>query len=220
MSAVLTKSELELLGRNALFSGFTREELSEAVKRPECFKASFEKGAVIYEPHTFSRSLGVLLSGAVVVTKGDFIVSILRQGALFGAAALFNGETDYVTTLTTRTPCDAVFFPQSLMARLMEEYPALTMAYIKYLSERIRFLSGKLEELTAGSAERKVEQYLLARLQGDRVELDCPANALAKKLNISRASLYRVFETLEKSGVIRKEGKTVIFTGNMERRPI
>jgi CRP-like cAMP-binding protein len=220
LAADLTIPELESLRRTFLFSALTDTELSDVLARPDCSAVSYEKGDIIYSPHTFLHSLGAVLSGAVEVTKGEFVVSILREGTLFGAAALFNGETEYATTLTVRQSCRAVFFPQALVARLMEEYPAFDMAYVKYLSERIRFLSGKLEEVTAGSAGQKVEQYLLARLRGDRAVLDCPATILAKKLNISRASLYRVFETLEKSGAIRREGKTVILTGNLERRQI
>lgn len=220
MAAVLTGPELELLRRTYLFASLTGDELSGVLKKPECSVVFYEKGDIIYAPHAYRRSLGVLLSGAVEVTKGELVVSILREGELFGAAALFSGETAYATTLTVRQSCRAVFFPQPLVSQLMEEYPVFTMAYVRYLSGRIRFLSGKLEEVTAGSAERKVEQYLLTRLHGDRAVLDCTATVLAKKLNISRASLYRVLETMEKSGMIRREGKTVIFTGNMERRPL
>jgi CRP-like cAMP-binding protein len=145
------------------------------------FRGFLRKGRYHYAPHAYRRSLGVLLSGACGGDQGGACGQHTAGGELFGAAALFSGETAYATTLTVRQSCRAVFFPQPLVSRLMEEYPVFTMAYVRYLSGRIRFLSGKLEEVTAGSAERKVEQYLLTRLHGDRAVLDCTATVLAKK---------------------------------------
>lgn len=217
MAAVLTTPELDLLAQTVLFRTLRRTELSDALARPECVRGCYAKGAVIYAPHAFRRNLGVLLTGTVEVTKGALIVSVLRRGELFGAAALFNDEEDYATTLTARVPCEVVFFPQALMTQLMRQHPALGMAYVHYLSGRIRFLNDKIEDLIAGSAERRLEQYLLAHLEGETAVLDCPATALARRLNMSRASLYRAFEQLETAGVIRREGKSILMTGCTER---
>lgn len=49
----------------------------------------------------------------------------------------------------------------------MGRFPEVGRNYVAYLSGRICFLSGKIDALTAGSAERKVAQYLLSRLEGD-----------------------------------------------------
>ena len=53
----------------------------------------------------------------------------------------------------------------------MVRFPEVGRNYVAYLSGRICFLSGKIDALTAGSAERKVAQYLLSRLEGGWVEL-------------------------------------------------
>ena len=63
--------------------------------------------------------------------------------------------------------------------------------------------------LTAGSAERKVAQYLLSRLEGGWVELDCSAAGLARRLGVSRASLYRALDALAGRGILRREGRRV-----------
>lgn len=220
MSAVLTREETDILRQGPLFHGFTDEELEETLAQPECMRGSFARGERIFSPHAFCRSLGVLLSGTVEVTKGSLIVSILQAGEVFGSAALFNGEKEYVTTLTVRNSCEAVFFPQALVVRLMREYSPFALDYVRYLSGRIRFLSDKIEGLIAGGAEQRLEQYLLRRLEGTKVELDCSATALAKRLNMSRASLYRAFETLQTSGVVKKEGKTVWMTVDTEGRSL
>ena len=165
------------------------------------------RGEVLYDPRHFQRSLGVVLEGRIQVNKGPLIMSVLGPGELFGAAALFNDRPDYATTLTARTPCRVLLLPQALVEELMGRFPEVCRSYVAYLSERIRFLSGKIDALTAGSAERKVAQYLLSRLDGEWAELDCSATGLAQRLGVSRASLYRALDALEARGAVRRAGK-------------
>ena len=145
----------------------------------------------------------------VQVNKGALIMSVLEPGDLFGAAALFNDRADYATTLTARAPCRVLLLPQALVEELMVRFPEVGRNYVAYLSGRICFLSGKIDALTAGSAERKVAQYLLSRLEGGWVELDCSAAGLARRLGVSRASLYRALDALAGRGVLRREGRRV-----------
>lgn len=174
---------------------------------PRCERICVPKGRVIYTPSAFSRSLGILLDGSIRVSKESLIVSVLRPGELFGAAALFNGEDAYVTTLTALADCDLVFLPQPLVEELLADCPAVARNYITYLSGRIRFLNDKIEGLILGGAERKLAQYLSMRVQDGRVVLDCSTTGLAQRLNVSRASLYRAFEAL--AGLVEKEGRII-----------
>ena len=199
-----------LAAESFLFRGVPAEVVERCLADGRCVRVRAPRGAVIYAPHDFRRCLGLILSGRVQVSKEDLIVSVLGRGELFGAAALFNEESEYVTTLTARADCDLLFFPQPLVEELLAECPAAGRNYIAYLSGRIRFLSGKIEGLIAGSAERKLAQYLLSRLRGDAVELDCPATGLARRLNVSRASLYRAFDALTAAGAVERRGKTVL----------
>lgn len=136
-------------------------------------------------------------------------MSVLEPGDLFGAAALFNDRADYATTLTARAPCRVLLLPQALVEELMVRFPEVGRNYVAYLSGRICFLSGKIDALTAGSAERKVAQYLLSRLEGGWVELDwlCrrpgPAAGGEPRLPLPRPGRPG------RAGVLRREGRRV-----------
>ena len=192
-------AERARLAETFLFRGAPPEAVELARTDPRTVRQENGKGGVIYAPHAFRRCLGVVLEGRVQVNKGALIMSVLEPGDLFGAAALFNDRADYATTLTARAPCRVLLLPQALVGR----------NYVAYLSGRICFLSGKIDALTAGSAERKVAQYLLSRLEGGWVELDCSAAGLARRLGVSRASLYRALDALAGRGVLRREGRRV-----------
>ena len=203
-------AERSLLAETFLFRGAPLEAVELARTDPRTLRQENGKGGVIYAPHAFRRCLGVVLEGRVQVNKGALIMSVLEPGDLFGAAALFNDRADYATTPPPRgSPCRVLLLPQALVEELMGRFPEVGRNYVAYLSGRICFLSGKIDALTAGSAERKVAQYLLSRLEGGWGELDCSAAGLARRLGVSRASLYRALDALAGRGVLRREGRRV-----------
>ena len=63
-----------------------------------------------------------------------------------------------------------------------------------------------VEALAQTGAEGKLARYLLS---SGEPSVHAPATDLAKRLGLSRASLYRAFEALETAGLIRRECKTV-----------
>lgn len=208
MSSRLSAEQMFHLSSSALFLGVPAEDIQSILEREACTLEEFPAGETIYRPDRFRRCLGILLSGQVRVTKSPLTVSILQPGALFGAAALYNDAPDYATTLTALSPCTALMLKQHLLDQLLSEQPLLRQNYLRYLSGRIRFLSARLQALAAMGAEGRLSRYLLENMQQGR--LVCPATELARRLGISRASLYRAFDALESSGLIQRQGKTIL----------
>ena len=77
------------------------------------------------------------------------------------------------------------------------------------LSQRIRFLNGKIDAFAAPSAREGLYRHLLAVQREGRAEIPGGYSRLARDLNMGRASLYRSLEGLEREGLIRREGRTV-----------
>lgn len=137
-------------------------------------------------------------------------MSTLQSGSLFGAAALFNSQGEYVTQITAIEHSRILFLPQRLIKRMIEREPEIAENYIRYLSERILFLNRKIYFLTAGTAEQRLASFLLDNLsEGEYSEMPMPMHRLADALNMSRASLYRAFDLLIESGAVSKQGKLV-----------
>lgn len=196
----------ELLARHWLFDGVERAALVRLLEHSE--QVSAVRGETIYTPRRFRRCLGVLLSGRVQVSKESLAISVLSAGDVFGAAALFTDSEDYATTLTALSPCALVLLPQQGVTALLRESPDFAENYVRYLSGRIQFLSGRLDAVSAGTAEGKLAQYLLSAAGGEG-RLVISATQLSARLGVGRATLYRAFETLERSGAIRREGKSI-----------
>ncbi len=210
---MLNKQNLEALAESALFAGYSENELAALLERYGCEKQDFAKGEVIYSPQSFRRDLAVLLSGRVLVTKADggLVVSTLESGSIFGAAALFNAEEDYVSCLTARVKSEVLFFTQECVRALIDNEERFRLNYITYLSYRIRFLSAKIDSLVQGSGEKKLSSYLLAQMDGGSlVNPGCSMTELAARLNMGRASLYRELQKMEEQGVIARRSRCIL----------
>lgn len=208
MKGSWTAEELDILAETPLFRGTEPGRLREILTHPLCTRESFPRGAELYTPKQFRRSLGILLRGSLRVSKGRLAVSTLLPGDLFGAASLFHRRDRFESTITAREPCVAAFFPEERMLDLLGHDPALCGRYLAYLSERIHFLSQRVDALAAQGSEGKLARWLWeAGREGTGVV--CPAAELARRLDVGRSSLYRAFRQLEEAGLIRREGKRI-----------
>ena len=202
----LTQGQRQLAAEAFLFRSVPAEGLDWALARGELVRAG--RAETLYTPDRFRHSLGLVLSGRVRVTRASLFVSILGQGDWFGAAALFNGREAYPSTLTALCECQALFLSQEAVSGLMARWPAAGINYIRYLSERICFLSDRLDSLSAGSAEEKVRRFLLRAID-EEGRTTAPAAGIAKALGLGRASVYRAFDSLEQQGFLTRTGKTI-----------
>ena len=200
----LSRSEISLLTAGPLFRGVSEELLQALAGTEGASLVRFEPG-VVYSPRHFRRSLAVVLSGQLQVTKGALAVSVLGPGDLFGAAALYSDEPEFASTVTAKGPSRCLMLEQPLVDRLLAEQGQIRENYLRYLTGRVRFLSGRLQTLAQPGVEGKLARYLLSG--GGTVT--CPATQLCQRLGVSRASLYRAFSALEDSGLILRKGKTI-----------
>ena len=198
------QKEFSTLASCPLFHGAGETLLQSLLGSEGAERARFAPGQVVYDPLHFRRCLGVVLSGQLQVTKGSLAVSALGPGDLFGAAALYSDEPEFASTVTAKGPSRCLMLEQPLVDRLLAEHSQIRENYLRYLTGRIRFLSGRLQTLAQPGVEGKLARYLMA--DGGS---SCPATELCQRLGVSRASLYRAFAALEDSGLIRRTGKTI-----------
>lgn len=199
----ISQEEISLLAACSLFRGVELPLLRTLTEVEGAGLVRFDPG-VVYSPRYFLRSLGIVLAGQLQVTKGALAVSVLEPGDLFGAAALYSDEVEFAATITAKGPSRCLMLEQGLVDRLLAEHSQIRENYLRYLTGRIRFLSGRLQALAQPGVEGKLARYLLAAGGSS-----CPATELCQRLGVSRASLYRAFSALENSGLIRRQGKTI-----------
>lgn len=209
----ISKQELTLVASTPLFRGVDEMVVERILSDEQCSRRSYKKGQVIFDENHFSKALGILLSGSVQIEsisepEGKMQMSQLVSGGYFGAAAMFQEMDFYPTRLISTGNTQVLFVPQSVLLWFMQRNPTIMENYIRFLTDRIRFLNNKIAILTAGSGENKLLTYLreYGSFTGNMTQL-------GKTLNISRATLYRALETLEKKQIIAWGDKTVTYLG-------
>lgn len=189
-----------------LWQGLSAEEQERCRKElqpPE----TFEKGATIYSERDFPRAFAVVLEGKIaVLSHSGATVRTLEAGGIFGVTALF-GCRRYATTIRALTKAKLQFIGEQQLESWMQEYPAVTMNYIRFLHQRILYLNDKIRLYTEGSVEERLLGYIAAHTAPDG-EVSIPGGmaALARELNIGRTSLYRTLEQLAEKKEITKKG--------------
>lgn len=182
--------------------------------------ASFSKGETVFAESS-SPALYLIIKGEARVNKGEAVISHLGEGDIFGGAFLYNQNYRFENTITALSTIKAVIIEKSGVDMIIAADGKTAINYIAYLSDRIGFLNGKIEGYTKSSAEEKLLLYLEKSCCGsdDKCEITVSMTELSDVLRISRASLYRVMDSLEKSGKISRDGKKIYLqTKSVERK--
>lgn len=206
----LTKKQRAFLCGSFLFYGVETEADCPPALFEQLRVLSFQAGEPIYSRHRFRREIGILTRGHAIVRNAAGVeLNLLHAGDCFGVAALWSGASEYVSDVRAKTACEALFLSQEQLRALFALYPQTAINYIAFLSDRINFLNKRIDGFTAPCALAVVCLYLREHAANGVVEVGAGYSALARALNLGRASLYRALDELQGRGAIRREGRTI-----------
>ncbi|MBP3322487.1 MAG: Crp/Fnr family transcriptional regulator [Clostridia bacterium] len=174
---------------------------------------SYKKGdAVDYG----GGALGILLKGRITVSTlcsgRKPTLNSHEEGAVFGFSSLFEREPlPFCTDMKADTSSNVLWICEEQLIGMMTKDPVLARNVIAIQAEKIRFLNDRILSLTLPDAEERLYRFLCA-LQNEEGRIEKLPNMarLAPRLNMSRASLYRVLDKLIEDGKIEKSGNTLI----------
>lgn len=219
----------EILRANKLFGALSEKQIAEISGAAESNIVRFKAGETIYSSEGFRKAVGIVLSGKVKVSRRNdknVLLNTLLAGDVFGVAGLFgpDGEAGdvgkdsvsgvFVSEIRGGAAGRIWFIDGVTVRRFLRENPEFAESYIRFLSDKVRFLNDRIADFTAQGAEAKVAGYLLDA-EGKPAAVK-NMSALAKSLNIGRASLYRVLDCMEKKGIIRRTGGAIVITDREE----
>ena len=189
-----------------------RNVIDEIINSVTYTELRFDPGDVIYDHKNYSRALGYISQGTVIIEQNGVPLKIARTGESFGAASLFNNADDYVSVIRAKTKCRIIFLSQETIHELITQNSVIALNYITFLSERIRYLNNKIASFTAGTVKERLAKYIVdVYNETESMELNgLSYSRLASSLNIGRASLYRVIDEFIEEGMIIKDNRRII----------
>ena len=210
--AAISRKLISGLGQSVFFSHMGPDGLAALLEDERVSISSCGRDEQVSGKDTACRCLAFILSGrARVTTEDGRVIRELKAGQVFGPASLFGGEEPCRTVVTARCESTVVLFSEELVAELIRSDPDFAMAYVRFLSGRIRFLNRRIQLLTSGESRETLLSYLLreADRQGETFRLPVSLTELAQMLDMGRSSLYRSFDELEADGFLTRRGREI-----------
>lgn len=199
-----------------LFNGVDKNIIKYAIADSGYKKMKYIAGDMIFDSNNYIKALGYIIRGKILIEKNNIPLKISGTGEVFGAASLFieNENDGYVTQIKAKTKCEILFIEESLLCELIKIDSAVAINYIKFLSQKIRYLNNKIDSFTSGTAESKLLKFLYSEYNEHKsvVITDINYKNLASSLDIGRASLYRAIDNFVKQKLIIKNNKQIILT--------
>ena len=180
----------------------------------------FDAGQVIYVEGEPADSIYILESGWVKAMRmtregREQAMMFLRPVELFGDIAVFT-EVTYPGTVIALEDVDVWVIPAQEFLALTKQYPALAMAVIQHLSDRVLHYIGLVEDLSLRSVEARLANTLLRNAELHEGKLLVPRRGwttfdeMAVRLGTVRDVLSRALKTLEAEGLLKVEKQAIV----------
>jgi len=208
------KDFLSVLQSSKLFSGVSENELTAMLSCLDTKKEDFPKDAFILQAGDTLDSIGIVLSGSVLIIQEDIwgnrnIISKARTGQTFGAAYACAPGSGLNVSVIAETPVSVLFLN---VKRILTVCPSACSHHNRI----IRNLLGELAEKNLRSNEKlthmgqrttrsKIMSYLSAEAQRlGTYEFDIPFSRqqLADYLGVERSGLSSELGKMKKDGLL------------------
>lgn len=178
------------------------------------FYKEFSKNDKISERQNGIDCLGLIIKGSAEVSPGDgSAVSRIGAGSEFGICNIFINES-MPTDITAKTACKAAFMPKDVFASLLSHDNVLMYRYVRLCNEKMVYLAEKLRLMSIPGCKERLEFWLRQNSVNGEATIKLSKDDIAKRLGISRASLFRAISQLEQSGIISCHGATIVLNSN------
>lgn len=208
------------LEKVSIFSNLPADRLKDLAARMQ--QREFPAGTVIVDQESPGDSLFTIIKGRVkVVLFGDcgreMILSILREGQIFGEMSLLDNQPRSASVITLE-PTSLMVLERSAFQRHIDSHPETSMAILEEMCRRLRQADqiignlalldvyGRLARLLRDLAEKDGE----STPEGIMIRERPTQQDIASMVGSSRETVSRALNDLAKRGLIIMSGKKLL----------
>lgn len=176
----------------------------------------YDKGQVLFEADVPAHGFFAPIEGRVKIFRTspsgkEQILHVFGPGEAFGEVPVFEGGT-FPAHGQAIEKCKALFFPRIEFEKMIKEDPDLAMKMMAMLSQKLRILVNKIDDLSLKEAPSRVASYLLllrSSQDSNTFKLDLPKGQIAYYLGTIQETLSRIFKRFTEQGIIEINGKEI-----------
>ena len=204
----MNRKEFLFLSNTFIFNGIGPDDIERLPESIHCETPVFSKGERADLNLSENKKIAFILSGECIVMKDALVLNTLKKGDSFGILSIFSDEP-YPTSVIAKKETKILFLTHDDLIMLIENLPRVAMNVIRFLSGRVTFLNKKVATLGGATVEDKCIAYLREEYKGEGDTIPFPISAVARKIRVGRASLYRALASLEEKGTLVYSDNTV-----------
>ncbi len=196
------------------FDGLPEEQISALAEIATGRK--IVKNELLFEAGTEANGFYGVGTGRVKVFRNspsgkEQIIHVFGSGEVFGEVPVFEGST-FPANAQALEAGELLFFPRRNFVEIIRRDPDLAMKMMAVLSQKLRLLVRKIDDLSLKETPARVASYLLllrATHKADVFELDLPKGQIAFYLGTIQETLSRIFKRFAEQGTIAMDGRKI-----------
>lgn len=206
--------KLEAVKSVLFFEGLPEEKFAKLAAISIIKK--FNKGQQLFEADVPANGFYAPIKGRVKIFRTspsgkEQILHVFGPGEAFGEVPVFEGGT-FPAHGQAVDDCETLFFPRREFENMIKEDPDLAMKMMAMLSQKLRILVNKIDDLSLKEAPSRVASYLLllrSSQDSDTFKLDLPKGQIAFYLGTIQETLSRIFKRFSEDEIIEINGKEI-----------
>jgi len=214
-SETMTDEGGKPLNTRGIFAGMPQGLLDELGKI--ALNKRYEKGEMVFYEGDESIGFYQLLSGRIKIYKlspegKEQILQFIRPGETFGEVVVFSGKA-FPAHAEAVLPSHVLLFPRKAFIETIRRNPDLALAMLGILSERLRYFTVQVENLSLKEVPSRLASYFLfLSREGDGKEtitLDISKGQLANLLGTVPETFSRILRRMVDHGIIEVRGRQI-----------
>ena len=202
------------LQNTSIFSGMSREEIKSILQCLDAKKENYSKGSVIHRAGSSTESMGLLLSGKVLVIQEDIwghrsIMDLISPGDFFGESFAASPGSILNVSVVADSDCQILMLNinriLSVCTAACSHHAKLIRNFVAMLARKALRFNNKISHMSKRSTREKLLSFLSAEsTQKGSLCFSIPYDRqqLADYLCVDRAAMSVALSALQKEGLI------------------
>lgn len=211
--------EVRLLSMADVLAPLSEDEVEELARNHRDIR--LKRGDILFSPGDYGEQIFILKEGRIQIHRTDsrgqeITLALVEKGMMFGEMALTAPRTR-VTYARAVEPSIALSLSREDLKDLIVREPRVGLRIIEWLSERVRQLEIRLEDLSSKEAPARLASLILQLVESEGVVIRegyaipnrYTHDQLGAMIGANRVTVTRAMAELRECGAIEPSGRRI-----------
>ncbi|MBN1413790.1 MAG: Crp/Fnr family transcriptional regulator [Bacteroidales bacterium] len=206
----------QILKETLIFNGLDELAIENLLHQKMFRLKKYCKEEFVAHSNDICDRLMIVIQGSVRGEMTDFsgktikIEDIIAPQPL-AAGFIFGRNNRFPVDIIANEPSTILILPKDTLILIMQQDNQVLKNYLDAISSRTQFLSNRIRFLSFKTIKEKVAHYILSQIGRDYNTVVLPQSQtnLADFFGVTRPSLARALQEMEREGIIRVERREI-----------